>query len=154
MAEAWISPAMLAWARKRVGLNAENLAEKLRVQAELCKRWESGESHPTFLQAQKLAKQLHIPFGFLYLKEPPEHFERGPKVPDMRTRDNRANDDYSVELQEVLWDVLSNDCPAFDLTNMHSYYHDASHQSSSAGAMRLVPLLQEHFAARIAARSL
>ena len=45
----------------------------------------------------------------------------------------------------------SNGCPAFDLANMRSYYHDASHQSSSAGAMRLLPMLQEHFAARIAA---
>ena len=40
-------------------------------------------------------------------------------------------------------------CPAFDLVNMRSYYHDASHQSSSSGAIRLYPLLKKHFAARM-----
>ena len=104
--EALISPVMLVWARKRVGLNAENLASKLNVGTDRYAKWESGETRPTFRQAEQIAEKLYIPFGFLYLKEPPAHFQRGPAVPDMRTIENRMHDGYSPELQDLLRDVV------------------------------------------------
>ena len=101
--EALISPVMLVWARKRVGLNAENLASKLNVGTDRYAKWETGEKRPTFRQAEQIAEKLYIPFGFLYLTEPPK---RSAALPDMRTVDNRIRDDYSPELQDVLDDVL------------------------------------------------
>ncbi len=48
-------------------------------QAKACKKdesaideWLFGEAPPTFRQAQKLANQLHVPFGYLFFTEPPE----------------------------------------------------------------------------------
>ena len=45
-------------------------------------RWETGESQPIFLQAQKLAQGLHTPLGYLFLAEPPTE---GLSLPDRRT---------------------------------------------------------------------
>ena len=101
--EALISPVMLVWARKRVGLNAENLASKLNVGTDRYAKWETGEKRPTFRQAEQIAEKLYIPFGFLYLTEPPK---RSAALPDMRTVDNRMHDGYSPELQDLLRDVV------------------------------------------------
>jgi len=73
MSETLINPQILQWARERAGLKEEELAKKLNIpKPEKIVLWENGEARPTFLQAQKLAKSLHIPFCYFYLDEVPE----------------------------------------------------------------------------------
>jgi Zn-dependent peptidase ImmA (M78 family)/DNA-binding XRE family transcriptional regulator len=103
MSLAFISPSVLKWARLRSQLNIEFVAEKVPVKAEKLTEWEAGQTMPTFLQAQKLASILHIPFGYLFLKEPPvERFE----LPDLRTVDDKGHSDFSVDLRDIISDVL------------------------------------------------
>ncbi len=103
MSEAFISSEVLRWARERVKLPPDSLAEKLHVKLDKLLLWEKGEKHPTFLQAQKLAKVLHIPFGYLFLPHPPE--ESLP-IPDLRTVGDHQTHEISPDLRDLLNDVL------------------------------------------------
>lgn len=82
MSTALISPNMVRWARERVNLTIEELSSKISQSEERVEKWELGEARPTFIQAQKLAKALHIPFGYLYLTTPPVEEN---VIPDLRT---------------------------------------------------------------------
>jgi transcriptional regulator with XRE-family HTH domain len=83
--EAFITPAVLRWARDRARISLSVLAEKLHKKPESLAQWENGESRPTFRQAQNLANLLQIPFGYLFLSSPPaEPIE----LPDFRTIKN------------------------------------------------------------------
>jgi len=100
MSEALISPQVLQWACERAHVSPEALAEKISRKAPL---WLTGESRPTFLQAQKLSRMLHIPFGYLFLSTPPEEVL---PLPDLRTVGDVAIGDISVDLREVILDAL------------------------------------------------
>lgn len=103
MGQALISPSVLKWARLRSQLNIDLLAKKVPVKVEKITEWEEGESLPTFVQAQKLAKVLHIPFGYLFLSEPPKEEVL---LPDFRTIDDRINEGFSSDLREVISDIM------------------------------------------------
>lgn len=99
---AFVSPTVVAWALKRSGLGHEFVAQKLKVPpAELEKWGRAADSHPPFAKAQALAKLLHVPFGFFFLKEPPS---ADLPLPDFRgfDRDYRPSND----LLELLNDTL------------------------------------------------
>lgn len=78
MTRVTISPEMLRWARKRAGHEARDLAPRFPQ----LPKWERGEKQPTFKQLEAFAKATHTPFGYLFLREPPE--EPLP-IPDFRT---------------------------------------------------------------------
>ncbi len=103
MTEALVTPNVLTWARLRRGLDSAALAGKLNVKPEAVQNWESGERRPTFRQAQQLAKNLYIPFGYLYLSEPP--VEELP-IRDFRTLSGRPQMPPSADLLDLLNDVL------------------------------------------------
>ena len=103
MTTALVNRSILSWARERAGLGLEELAEKLGNKVEKLILWESGEAKPTFKQAQDLANTLHIPFGFLFLAHPPS--EPLP-IPDLRTIGNQATDSISLDLRDLVNDVL------------------------------------------------
>ena len=67
-----INPDILTWARERAQLSVSALASKLGVPDDKIDAWERAEKPPTFKQAQDFATKTHIPFGYLYLKQPPE----------------------------------------------------------------------------------
>jgi len=73
-----VEPRMLTWARERAARGVEDLAAKFPKLAE----WEAGERQPTLKQLEAFAKTVHVPIGFLFLREPPE--EPVP-IPDYRT---------------------------------------------------------------------
>ena len=76
-----LEPSVLRWARERAGLSPELLAEKIKTKLDRVVAWErTGELR--FAQAQNLAKVTHTPFGFLFLREPPDE-PLG--IPDFRT---------------------------------------------------------------------
>lgn len=71
MAEALITPQILRWARARAQLPAGDVAKAAGVDVDKFLGWERGDSKPTLRQAQRVANKLNIPFGYLYLSEPP-----------------------------------------------------------------------------------
>jgi Zn-dependent peptidase ImmA (M78 family) len=102
MNKALINNELLAWALARSGLEPEALAKKLNVKPAAVDAWLDGGDKPTFVQAQKAAATLGVPFGYLYLRQPPEdHLP----IPDFRTvRGERSKLD--VNTRSLLSDVL------------------------------------------------
>ena len=103
MGRAHVTPQLMVWARRRRGLSVEEVAKKLSVKSEAIFDWEVGERQPTFRQAQKYAHVLHIPFGYLYLSDPP--IEELP-LPDFRIMPGEAPREPSPDLLDLLSDVL------------------------------------------------
>lgn len=96
---------MLQWARERSFPDIVYAAEKLNVTVERLRAWEDEDevARPTFHQAQDLAKKLKIPFGYLYLSNPPD--ERLP-LPDLRVRSGTPPRKPSPDFLEVLYDAF------------------------------------------------
>lgn len=58
---------MLTWAIVRAGYELQTFIEKFpRV-----KQWLEGEKKPTVKQLEDFSKKVHLPFGYLFLPEPP-----------------------------------------------------------------------------------
>jgi Zn-dependent peptidase ImmA (M78 family)/transcriptional regulator with XRE-family HTH domain len=103
MAEAQINPTILTWALQRSGIGATALAERLGTAASRVSSWEAGERKPTFRQARRMAEILHIPFGYLYLPEPPEELL---PIADFRTVGDDPVSPLGAEFRDLLNDVL------------------------------------------------
>lgn len=73
-----INSNILIWAIDRAGSNIDEIAEKFPSFG----KWLSGEKTPTLKQLKDFAQKLHLPFGYLFLKQPPE--EKLP-IPFFRT---------------------------------------------------------------------
>lgn len=101
MADAHVNPVMLRWALSRSPVSRSHLAKSLKKAESTIEQWLTGEAAPTFRQAQKLAKQLRIPFGYLFLEEPPDE---DVALPDFRR--HPASTDLSLDLRDVISDVL------------------------------------------------
>ena len=100
--QALITPDVLAWARDRAQMSIDVLSDKLLTKSERIEAWEKGEQKPTFNQAQKLARVLHIPFGYLFLSSPPE--EKLP-IPDLRTIGDNEPETITPAFRDLLNDV-------------------------------------------------
>ena len=99
MNEAYITPKLISWARNRAHVSIDDLAKKLKVSSAKIQEWEQGDSRPTLNQAEKIANNLHIPFGYLFLKNPPE--EELP-IPDLRTGSKGNIREISIDLIDVI----------------------------------------------------
>ena len=102
MTEALITPDVLIWARERAEYTVDMLSGKLHTKVDKIKAWENGELKPTFNQAQELAKKLYIPFGYLFLTEPPQ--EKLP-LPDLRTVGDKEPEKISPNFRDLLNDI-------------------------------------------------
>ncbi len=91
-----INPGLLRWARERAGMAREELTAKFKKLPE----WETGETLPTLKQLEAFARAVHVPFGYLFLTEPPE--ERLP-ISDFRTVEGKANTRPSPDLLDTLY---------------------------------------------------
>ncbi len=100
--QAMIQQDLLLWAIQRASATIDVLSKKLQVKEEKIAKWLNGEDKPTFKQAQKLAKALQIPFGYLFLTEVPE--EKLP-VPDLRTIKDEPTYQISPIFKELLYDL-------------------------------------------------
>ena len=103
MTEALVTPNVMTWARQRRGMEVADLASKLNVKPEAIDAWEAGEKRPTFRQAQRIAQALYVPFGFLYMSEPP--IEELP-LTDFRTTPGQSPRKPSPDLLDLLNDVM------------------------------------------------
>lgn len=101
MPDAFVNPVMLRWALARSAVSKTAVAQSFKKDEAAIEGWFVGDAAPTFRQAQKLAKQLRVPFGYLFLEEPPD--EAVP-VPDFRR--HPASTDLSLDLRDVISDVL------------------------------------------------
>jgi Zn-dependent peptidase ImmA (M78 family)/DNA-binding XRE family transcriptional regulator len=99
---AYITPRIVRWARERVSMSHEQLAEELGVTPEQIKSWEENVQ-PQFKTAEKLADVLGIPFGYLFLSQPPAN---DIPLPDLRTVRGKRVGPISREFYEHLQDVL------------------------------------------------
>lgn len=102
MAQALVSPRMIQWARIRRRMTEDALARSIQSHSDRIRRWESGDARPTFRQAQKLARTLHVPFGYLFLSEPPDE---GLPLPDLRTIPARSRESPSSDFLDLLHSV-------------------------------------------------
>ncbi len=102
MLQAVIKHNIVKWARERANLNEAEIAKSLNVNKGKYLSWEKGETLPSFRQAQKLAKKLRIPFGYLYLDTPPK---QEVQIPDLRTIHGGISD-LSPDFRELLNSVL------------------------------------------------
>jgi transcriptional regulator with XRE-family HTH domain len=71
---ALVKPALLVWVRKRSGLKLEQAATKMRVDADVLRRWESGRGRPSIAEVRKLGEIYKRPLAVFFLQEPPRGF--------------------------------------------------------------------------------
>lgn len=103
MSKAKVNTAMLTWARERSGYSLPEFAHKLGITDEKLAQWETGEQQLTFVQAMKFAEKAHVPFGYLFLEQPP--VENLP-IPDLRTVGSGELRRPSAELIDLLKNML------------------------------------------------
>lgn len=99
MTTANINTTMLTWARERAGIAVSDFARKCGVSADKLSEWEAGRRPLTFKQALTYAEKAHIPFGYLFLVQPP--VDELP-IPDLRTVEGQANRKLSLELLDLI----------------------------------------------------
>ena len=74
--KALITPEVLKWAReKRMKLEIDYAAKKLKIEPERLEAWENGTEQPTFAQLKKSAKLYKTHISIFYLSEPPIDFQ-------------------------------------------------------------------------------
>jgi Zn-dependent peptidase ImmA (M78 family)/transcriptional regulator with XRE-family HTH domain len=84
-------------------MSVEQLARELKVDSRTLVAWEVGQQFPPFVRAEKLADKLRIPFGYLFLSDPPsDDFP----LPDLRTVGNVAVAKPSLNFVDVVNDAL------------------------------------------------
>lgn len=91
-----VKPELLRWARERSRKTTVSLARKF-PKLDL---WEGGEATPTLKQLESFARATHVPFGYLFLREPP--IETVP-IPDLRTIGNEYLEHPSPDLLETIY---------------------------------------------------
>ena len=93
-----IKPELIQWARERGGHTLEEASQI----SKRYKDWEEGKSQPTSKQLRTISKKFHVPFGYLYLSEPPK--EKLP-IADFRTPLNGGLGKPSPDLLESIYDA-------------------------------------------------
>lgn len=74
--KALITPEVLKWAReRRIRLEIDHAAEKLKVEPERLEAWENGTEQPTIRQLKEVAKVYKTHISVFYLPIPPASFQ-------------------------------------------------------------------------------
>jgi transcriptional regulator with XRE-family HTH domain len=84
---------VLFWAVKRSRVDLRSRFQQL-------DRWLSGEVQPTLRQLERFAKAANIPFGYLFLSQPPK--ESLP-IPHFRTQNQQQVESPSLELLDTIY---------------------------------------------------
>ena len=91
-----ISPELVQWARERAHLDVDALAARFPKLS----LWERGEEQPTYKQLEDFANATHVPFGYLFLPEPPQI---PMPIPDFRTLQNQQLRMASPDLLDTIY---------------------------------------------------
>jgi Zn-dependent peptidase ImmA (M78 family)/transcriptional regulator with XRE-family HTH domain len=70
-----VTPSVLAWARRGVGVSIEDAAKRATVPVERLTSWEAGETEPTVAKLRSLADLYLQPLAVFFLPEPPANIE-------------------------------------------------------------------------------
>lgn len=103
MTRASVNPKLLTWARQRARLSQPALLRRFPKLVE----WESGEARPTFKQLEAFAKGTFVPFGYLFLSDPPEeeipipHYRSESDTPPRNPSPNLLDTIYTLERRQV-----------------------------------------------------
>jgi len=100
---AYVTPQIIGWARRRAGISVDQLAGSMKVNTVNVEAWERGDQIPSFSKAEDLARRLRIPFGYLFLSEPPAD---GVPLPDLRTETGERPDNPSLDFIELVQNTL------------------------------------------------
>ncbi|HEV7745183.1 MAG TPA: XRE family transcriptional regulator [Pyrinomonadaceae bacterium] len=100
---AYITPKVLGWALDRSSESVATIIKRLNVTEGQLIAWRKGDTHPQFNKAIKLAKILNVPFGSLFLSDPPRS---EPPIPDRRTLPNSVSREPSPNFRDLLNEVL------------------------------------------------
>lgn len=74
--QALITPEVLKWVReKRIRLELDYAAKKLKTDPEIIEAWEKGIGKPTFAQLKKIARLYKTHISIFYLPKPPTGFQ-------------------------------------------------------------------------------
>ena len=74
--KALITPEVLKWAReRRIRLELDDAAKRLKVKPEQLTEWETGTELPTFTQLKRIANAYRTHVSVFYLPDPPNTFE-------------------------------------------------------------------------------
>ena len=74
--KALITPEVLKWAReRRIRLELDDAAKRLKVKPEQLTEWETGTELPTFTQLKRIANAYRTHVSVFYLPDPPNSFE-------------------------------------------------------------------------------
>ena len=91
-----INPVLIRWARQRAGVAQEDLVAKFKK----LPAWEAGETQPTMKQMEAFASTVHMPLGYLFLREPPDE---GLPIADFRTVAGGIKNRASPDLVDTLY---------------------------------------------------
>lgn len=102
-----VQPRILEWALQRSGKSSEKVEEKFPE----FQNWLEETAQPTLKQLEDFAKAVHVPFGYLFLPEPPK--EKLP-ITDFRTVENREVRQPSPDLLDTI----------YNCQECQSWYHE------------------------------
>lgn len=85
---------IITWAIARAGYELQEFTRKVPI----VQKWIQGEKKPTVKQLESFSKKVHLPFGYLFLTEPPK--EKLP-IPFFRTNNPQATD-VSVNVYDTI----------------------------------------------------
>ena len=116
---------LLVWAREGMGLDYENVANKLKIQPETIQLWEGGTEKPTLAQLRRLADIYKRPLAVFYLPERPKDFQplKDFRRPRKGTDSHRLSPDLLLAVRKAedrrewaseLYEALGEKPPKFD----------------------------------------
>jgi Zn-dependent peptidase ImmA (M78 family) len=88
-----IQPEMLTWAIVRAGFQLPEFKEKNPDVG----RWIDAEKQPTVKQLEDFSRKVHLPFGYLFLPEPPQE-----KMPIPYFRSDGSSDRVSINVYDTI----------------------------------------------------
>ncbi len=92
--EVYVNNNMLTWAITRAGYDVPSFAVKFPKVLD----WLEGQKKPTVKQLEEFSKKVYLPFGYLFLPQPPQ--EKVP-IPFFRTSGNQA-DKISINVYDTI----------------------------------------------------
>jgi Zn-dependent peptidase ImmA (M78 family)/DNA-binding XRE family transcriptional regulator len=98
-----VNGSILKWGRERAHLTKDQIAKALHTSVAAINEWERNEAELSLSKALDFTNRVHIPFGYLYLKQPPA--ETLP-IPDLRRRGAETLIPPSVNFRDVCNDVI------------------------------------------------
>ncbi|MBK8568035.1 MAG: ImmA/IrrE family metallo-endopeptidase [Saprospiraceae bacterium] len=90
-----IPPSRFHWAIARAGFDFDEFLRK----NERVKSWVDNKAQPTVRQLEDFAKKVYIPFGYLFLPEPPK--EQMP-IPFFRTGKHNEKEEVSLNVRDTV----------------------------------------------------